>query len=59
MRRFCPLVDYVDEKQGAKGERRSVSVALLMLCLEVEEPEDVDDDRTSAQRFRDQQARWR
>ncbi len=33
--------------------------ALLMLWLEVEEAEEADEDRTSAQRFKDQQARWR
>ncbi|WP_256576117.1 hypothetical protein [Bradyrhizobium sp. CCGUVB23] len=36
--------------------------ALLMLWLEVEEAEEAeeaDDDRTSAQRFKDQQTRWR
>lgn len=33
--------------------------ALLMLWLEIEEAEDADDDRTSKQRFRDQQARWK
>lgn len=33
--------------------------ALLMLWLELEEVEEEDDDRTSQQRFRDQQQRWR
>jgi len=30
-----------------------------MLWLEIEEVEEVDDDRTSAQRLKDQQPRWR
>lgn len=33
--------------------------ALLMLWLEIEEAEEIDDERTSKQRFQDQQRRWR
>lgn len=56
---------WVELKQGQRAELfeqvypQQDGFALLMLWLEVEEPEEVDDDRTSAQRFRDQKARWR
>jgi IrrE N-terminal-like domain len=56
---------WVDLKQGQRAELfeqmypQQDGYALLMLWLEIEEVEEVDDDRTSKQRFRDQQSRWR
>ncbi|MCG2626315.1 ImmA/IrrE family metallo-endopeptidase [Bradyrhizobium sp. WYCCWR 13023] len=56
---------WVDLKPGQRAELfeqmypQQDGYALLMLWLEVEEAEEADDDRTSAQRFKDQQARWR
>jgi hypothetical protein len=56
---------WVDLKQGQRAELfeqmypQQDGCALLMLWLEIEEVEEVDDDRTSKQRFRDQQSRWR
>lgn len=56
---------WVDLKQGQRAELfeqvypQQDGYALLMLWLEIEEAGEEDDDRTSAQRFRDQQARWR
>ncbi|MBJ7403409.1 MAG: ImmA/IrrE family metallo-endopeptidase [Bradyrhizobium sp.] len=56
---------WVELKPGQRAELfeqvypQQDGFALLMLWLEVEEAEEVDDDRTSAQRFRDQQSRWR
>ena len=56
---------WVDLKQGQRAELyeqvypQQDGYALLMLWLEIEEAEEADEDRTSSQRFRDQQARWR
>jgi hypothetical protein len=56
---------WVDLKQGQRAELfeqlypQQDGYALLMLWLEVEDVEEVDDERTSQQRFRDEQQRWR
>jgi len=56
---------WVDLKSGQRAELfeqlypQQDGYALLMLWLELEEVEEVDDERTSKQRFRDEQQRWR
>lgn len=56
---------WVDLKSGQQAELfeqmypQQDGYALLMLWLETEEVEQEDDDRTSKQRFQDQQRRWR
>jgi Zn-dependent peptidase ImmA (M78 family) len=56
---------WVDLKLGQRAELfeqvypQMDGYALLMLWLETEEVEDVDDERTSKQRFQDRQTHWR
>ncbi|WP_315770083.1 MULTISPECIES: ImmA/IrrE family metallo-endopeptidase [unclassified Bradyrhizobium] len=56
---------WVDLKPGQRAELfeqtypQQNGYALLMLWLELEEVEEEDDERTSKQRYQDQQSRWR
>jgi Zn-dependent peptidase ImmA (M78 family) len=56
---------WVDLKPGQKAELheqvypQQAGFALIMLWLEIEEVEEIDDDRTSKERYRDRQSNWR